>query len=458
VTEDPPTRSSSASRARAPRARRLRSRFFWTSLFWIAPWGLVAWGLGGFEALLPLAGAALTLLLVWKTSLERDIEKVGVPVLPGEAGDREKSAPLNGNASEWNALPEELGRSLVRLVQAHARMETILAAIHDGVVALDGRGRITLLNHRAREALGIPPGEWIGETLEAICTVPELVAFAHKTIATGNADERQIVHDGRTWHVYASPVESLTRLVIVVRDITEVRRLETLRRDFVANVSHELKTPLSSIQAYVDTLLDGALEDEDARHTFTERIARNVHRLSVLISDLLTISRVESGKAVTQRYMLDLRAVVDECAHAWESRAHEKEIEIEISQSTEDLRVLAEAEALRQVFNNLVGNAITYTESGGAVRVRTELANGEVLFRVEDTGIGIPKNDLPRVFERFYRVDKARSRNSGGTGLGLAIVKHYVETLHGRIQVDSELGRGSVFTVTFPLARDRKRR
>jgi two-component system phosphate regulon sensor histidine kinase PhoR len=241
-------------------------------------------------------------------------------------------------------------------------------------------------------------------------------------------------------------------LVIVLHDITELRRLERVRRDFVANVSHELKTPLAAIRGFVETLLSGAQEEADVRERFLQRIDDNVSRLSHLVTDLLSLARIEGQAQSIQRVPVELGEVVAAVAERARGTADRKGLTLEVRGCDERLSVLGDAEGLTQIANNLLENAINYTPAPGTVTVRVSQKGGRGVLEVEDTGVGIPRDDLRRIFERFYRVDRARSRELGGTGLGLSIVRNLVQAMHGQVHVESEVGRGSVFRVEIPLA------
>src|SRR6185312_6936568 len=235
-------------------------------------------------------------------------------------------------------------------------------------------------------------------------------------------------------------------------DVTELRRLERMRQEFVANVSHELKTPLASIKAYTETLLDWALHDENVNVRFLNRIEEQADRLNQLILDLLSLARLESGHEVFQHGPLAVSAVVETCIETHRGRAEGKELDLrlDLGEVGETTLIVADEEAVHQILDNLIDNAIKYTPERGWVRVTCKLTGDAVEIDVADSGIGIPREDLPRVFERFYRVDKARSREMGGTGLGLSIVKHLIQSIGGQIAVDSRPGRGSRFTIVFP--------
>jgi two-component system phosphate regulon sensor histidine kinase PhoR len=241
--------------------------------------------------------------------------------------------------------------------------------------------------------------------------------------------------------------------VLVLHDTTELRRLERLRQDFVANVSHELKTPLSVIKACVETLLDGAAEDASARGLFLQRIAEQSDRLYLLILDLLSLARVESGVEMFDFKAVPVSEVVHACLERHQTRAEARKQTLTAGTTApEGLAVWADEEALDQILDNLVDNALKYTPEGGHARVSWGVADGQVCIEVADTGIGIPGSDLARIFERFYRVDKARSRELGGTGLGLSIVKHLAQAMHGSVRATSIPGEGSTFFVCLPVA------
>jgi two-component system phosphate regulon sensor histidine kinase PhoR len=243
-----------------------------------------------------------------------------------------------------------------------------------------------------------------------------------------------------------------TSAVLVFHDTTELRRLERLRQDFVANVSHELKTPLSVITACVETLLEGGMEDVEHRGRFLLRIEEQSHRLHSLILDLLSLARIESGDHLLTLQPIAVAGIAQACVERHQARAHGKNqiLLLEPPQQGSEVRVLADEEAFSEILDNLVDNAMKYTPAGGSIRLRWSSDQEMYQVEVQDTGIGIPEQDLPRIFERVYRVDKARSRELGGTGLGLSIVKHLVQAMHGTVRASSELGKGSTFTVCLP--------
>ena len=259
----------------------------------------------------------------------------------------------------------------------------------------------------------------------------------------------------RTLKVHAVPCDPIEpggpELVLVVQDVTELYRYERLRKEFVANVSHELKSPLTAIRGLTETLREGALQDPAHGQQFLGLIEQETARLSRLIDDLLELAQLESGQGPRPTQRVELGALIDEMLPALQAKARPRQITIE-AHLDRSWQVGVDADWLRRILRNLLDNAVAYNREGGTVTVTVQPESGWARVAVADTGLGIPAEDLPRVFERFYRVDKARSRESGGTGLGLAIVKHAVESYGGAVAVESQLGRGSTFTFTIPLA------
>jgi len=270
------------------------------------------------------------------------------------------------------------------------------------------------------------------------------------------ADEVRVTLDATRalqLQIYAAPVESDTGAaegaMLVLHDLTELRRLEEVRKQFVANASHELRTPLTSIKMMTETLLAGAKDTPEARDRFLSVIALETDRLVALVNDLLDLSRIESGGAQLHPEPVSVRDLVEEVREEMQPKAEERGQTLHTA-ALDGLQVLADPAALRQILLNLVDNAVKYTPAGGKVEIAAAAAGDRTLISVRDTGIGIPRADIHRIFERFYRVDKARSRQLGGTGLGLAIVKHLLEAQHATITVESELNRGSTFTLSLP--------
>jgi two-component system phosphate regulon sensor histidine kinase PhoR len=255
---------------------------------------------------------------------------------------------------------------------------------------------------------------------------------------------------GRSFEVHAAPLsgDAQRGAIAMLYDITDLERLERVRKDFVANVSHELRTPLAAVSGYAETLLEGALDDPENSRRFAEIILGKARLLANIVQDLLVLSSLESGKPPVPE-PVSLRASLESALHTVEPLARSRGVHV-VCDGFEDVSVVAHELRLEQVFVNLLDNAVKFNRPEGEVRVEVSSDGAQALVRVRDTGPGIPSRDLPRIFERFYRVDKARSRATGGTGLGLAIVKHALEQMGGSVAVDSRLGQGSVFTVTLP--------
>jgi len=295
----------------------------------------------------------------------------------------------------------------------------------------------------------VPQGTRIGAPVVETVRDPDFlraVRGANQTHSVLTTRATSIV-PGRSFEVTAAPLPA-GGAVAVLRDLTETERVEKTRRDFIANVSHELRTPLTSIQGYAETLLDGTQENNHSRE-FLDIIRKNASRMSRLTEDLLTLARVESGE---QRF--DVQPVLPgellhEAVESFKNLAHAHGVELRVEDSAPE-EVDADREAIHQVFSNLIDNALKYAASGGQLVLGARAAEHGVEFYVQDFGSGIPSEHLPRLFERFYRVDKARSRESGGTGLGLAIAKHVVRAHGGTIKAESELNHGSTFYFTMP--------
>lgn len=351
----------------------------------------------------------------------------------------------------------QLAPRLQELEVQRSQAQTILDNMMESVAALDRDGRILWLNPSAHRLMGVRHGEGVGQRLVEVFRQPEVEELIKDTLTRAQPSAREVQMfspQERTLRMQASPCEGGAQdaaLVWVAQDVTDMRRLEGLRREFVANVSHELKTPLTSIKGLVETLLNGALEDASSSRRFVALIDEEAARLGRLIDDLLELSQIESKAMPLRVEPVAVHGLVEEVAAQLRRQMEEHRITFEnrVPQDTPPVR--ADAGRLRQVFVNLVDNAVKFNSPGGRVVVSAAPSGARLEITVEDTGIGIPEADLPRIFERFYRVDKARSRELGGTGLGLSIIKHLVDLHQGRITVRSRLGEGTVFTVSLPL-------
>jgi two-component system phosphate regulon sensor histidine kinase PhoR len=362
---------------------------------------------------------------------------------------------LQGLTNELSAITTRLRDRLDELTEERDRAGQILDALDDGVLLLDGAGRLLVANPAARSWFGLPDDLRPGLPVQRVLGVPQVSDLAEKA-AEGGApvvgNLTVVFPEPRTLALRAFPLADrgpTGRIVVTMTDITQRRRLEVLRRDFVANASHELKTPVAAVRALAETLLTALPEDPEAGRRFAVRIGREAERLDVLARDLLDLARVERGTLDVEP--VDLVGLAKEMVGGYADRAEERRIRL----STElqpNVAVRGDRAQLGLLLSNLIDNALRYTPAKGTVCVRLDATESRAVLQVADTGEGIPAAELPRIFERFYRVDKARARQTGGTGLGLAIVRHVAEAHGGTVRVDSELSRGSTFTVTLPVA------
>ena len=339
------------------------------------------------------------------------------------------------------ALDEQRERAAALESMVGAR-ESVLAALPNGIVLFGLDGTVAYANPAARSLLGRR-----FDALEEL-TPSSLREAARKASGNGSSAETEFETGGRVVQATAVPTGERGGVVLVARDVTAARRLEQVRRDFVANASHELKTPVASILALAETMQDAAGEDVEATERFAVRVEQEARRLSRLVTDLLDLSRLEGG--LSERGTVELGRVVSEEAERMRPRADGANIRLVVD-TDDGVHVLGSKGDLGLLAHNLLDNAIQYSPEGGEVRVTVRARDGQAEVGVTDTGIGIASRDLDRIFERFYRVDPARSRATGGTGLGLSIVRHVAESHGGTVEVRSVLGAGSTFAVRLPL-------
>lgn len=334
-------------------------------------------------------------------------------------------------------------------------LQMVLASMTEGVVVVDGERRIRLVNQAFLRLLELK-ADPTGKTVLSGLRNGEIDALLRLTLETGAPQTREIsfrsmlAAGDRYFEVNATPVhtpQGSSDVVAVFHDISRLRRLEEVRREFVANVSHELKTPLSIFQGYLETLEDPALPPAQIAE-MVAILKRHSHRLSAILEDLLSLARLEARTEKLEVVEVDLPTFVGQLVQEWQPRCDAKQVALACKVETPVLK--ADPLRLQQVLVNLLQNAIKYTESGGAITIRAFAENGQTAVAVEDTGIGIPPADLPHIFERFYRVEKGRSRETGGTGLGLSIVKHILALHGGTAEAASEHGKGTTITVRFP--------
>ncbi len=455
-----PLDDEAAAGLRVTAATTATDRALWRSLGWLT---------GGLAAI-----AAVAIAAGWLVSRRtaRPVEELCAAAARLAAGDVDAPLPstelaeVTGLSEAFGLLREQLVERGLTIGRQGTQQEAVLGSMIEGVLAIDARQRIVGMNRAAAALLGIDLEGVIRRPLQEVIRNPDLRRFALLAIDCREPVEDDIVLRGgrdRTLRLRGTALRDLSGeggAVIVLNDVTDVQRLESVRRDFVANVSHELKTPVASIKGFVETLLDGALDDPANARRFLEIVGRQSDRLASIIEDLLALSRIEQSEGAgnlpleTTQIADVFSAVIADC----EPRADDRSIRLDVTCS-EGIDAEVNPPLLEQAVINLVDNAIKYSDPGRTVWLNAEslptATAGEVVIRVRDEGSGIDAEHLPRLFERFYRVDKARSRTLGGTGLGLAIVKHIVQAHGGTVTVDSTLGVGSTFTIRLPRAHPR---
>ncbi|MDG2384630.1 MAG: ATP-binding protein [Pirellulaceae bacterium] len=378
------------------------------------------------------------------------------------AGDRHQPISVSNRdeigilAASFNRMSNTLTERIDELRERRDQLAAVLGGMDEGVIALDDQTRILFANDLAGQLFEFEASTAQG--LLFLSTIRDEMlreavekAFAERSSVIVEIELRGHRNGILSVHISPLPGEPCPGVIMVIDDLTELRRLESLRQDFVANVSHELKTPLSSIKAYAETLRNGAIDDRDHNVLFVQRIEDQADRLYQLILDLLSLTRIESGQETYEMHNVVVRPIVEACLERHQAAANAKSIQLIAENSDSSVALRTDDEALLQILDNLVTNAIKYTPADGRVVIRWGQDNQMGLIEVSDTGIGIATENQDRLFERFYRVDKARSRELGGTGLGLSIVKHLVQFFGGNVGVESQPGKGSTFWVRLPL-------
>ncbi len=368
------------------------------------------------------------------------------------------SFEISGLADALNKMAHQLDWRIRSVTEERNEREAILFSMIEGVFAVDAAERFISMNQAAADLIGVDPKKSKRKHIQAVVRNNDLQKFVKKALNSSEVVETDFVMGGvRERHLQARGAvlkdasDNNIGAVIVLNDVTRLRQLENMRRDFVANVSHEIKTPITSIKGFVETLLAGAINNPEDASRFLEIIARQVDRLNAIIDDLLSLSRLEhdSGRFAITLEKNGLKGVLQSSIEACQDRATKHNATIELNCDA-SLQAKINPQLLEQAVINLVDNAIKYSGSEKRVRVSAEPQGNEIVILVRDWGFGIGKEHLPRLFERFYRVDKARSRDLGGTGLGLAIVKHIAQVHQGHVRAESVLGKGSVFSIHLP--------
>lgn len=398
------------------------------------------------------AGVAIVLALLFARTISRPVEELSEVARDIAAGDLSKrptlAAPgeVGDLADAIQRMTEQLASRLVALEEEDVLLSAVIESLNEAVVAVDARRQVVRINDAARRLLAVR-----AQTPFSADLLPrdrELRDALSAAMAGRTVDGVEFSLGGRTVALASRPL-ARGGAVLAAFDLTEVRRLETIRRDFVANVSHELKTPLTVIGGFAETLTDRGIAEAE-RERFAATILTHVRRMQRIVDDLLDLSRIESGGWVPQPTRVDVAAAANDAILPCRDNARDKGVTIEVDVPSGAAAMTADPTAVRQVIGNLVDNAIRYTPRGGRVTVFAEREGDGVWLGVRDTGVGIPVEHLPRIFERFYRVDPARSREAGGTGLGLSIVRHLAEAHGGRVRADSVLGRGTAVAAFFP--------
>ncbi len=390
----------------------------------------------------------------------RDVAQAAQRIGAGTVGERvlPEGGELGTLGRAFNRMSEQLSARFAALEEDRQQLRAILSGMVEGVVALDSEQRILFANSRAAELLDFRNPSPVGRRLWEVVRHRPLLDVVREALKRPEPCREEVRSDGGSGRCLAVHVARLPGIpphaaVVVLHDTTELRKLERLRQDFVANVSHELKTPLTGIKLCAETLLAGAVEDPDHRMRFLEQIASQSERLHALILDLLSLARIESGEQLLDLAAVPLADLVHACVERHTPRAEARRQTLTVAAPDGPTPAAwADEEAIDHILDNLLDNAVKYTPEGGAIRVGWGAEDGQVWLEVADNGIGIPEADLPHIFERFYRVDKARSRRMGGTGLGLAIVKHLAQAMKGSVHAASRVGRGATFRVRLPRA------
>jgi two-component system phosphate regulon sensor histidine kinase PhoR len=418
-------------------------------------------GIAGFIILILTAGLSYFIVKKFSEPLAV-IQRAAERFAQGDLDVRlsiDKPGEIRALAGAMNWMADQLKNRIGTIVRQKNELETILSGMTESVITLDPDLKIKSINRAAENLTGRSKMECRGKSLLEIFRSSELESFARDVLGQKASLEKTVLLytalRARHLQAYGTKLDNgadkASGLLLVLHDITRLKQLEEIRKDFVANVSHELKTPITSIQGFVETLLDGALEDRDRAKQFLTIIENQAKRLNSIIEDLLSLSRLEQADTEIHKEETDLNPVLDSVFEVCASRAESKSIALRRS-CPAGLRALVNPVLLEQAVINLLDNAVKYSPGGSEVLVALKEEERTVLISVADNGPGIPAKDLPRIFERFYRVDKTRSRNLGGTGLGLAIVKHITLAHGGTAWVESEMGKGSTFFIRIPLS------
>jgi len=416
-------------------------------------------------ASLAVAGVTAVLSLLISRRISRPIATIEQVAQRFAAGEMEvrvptpDSAELAALADSLNKMAAQLGERITTITEQRNKLDTILSSMAEGVLAIDSKGRIVSMNPAAAQLLGIDPAQMQNRHMEEVIRNVDLQEYVRQILAGVPPVETDIslpINGGRSFSLHGAGLTDArgrrSGAVVVLNDMTRIHRLEAVRRDFVANVSHELKTPVTSIQGFVEALVDGGVKDPVQIERYLSIIARHASRLNGIIDDLLALSRLEdTGEQRVLSFDIGpVKPVLEEAIHLSGIKADDKRMTIDLI-CNDDLEARINAPLLEQAVANLLDNSIKYSPEGSRIRIEVTKDSAQVSISVTDEGCGVPPEHLHRIFERFYVVDKSRSRKLGGTGLGLAIVKHIAQAHGGRVTVESTFGQGSTFTIHLPV-------
>lgn len=416
-----------------------------------------------FISLIPVVAVALFMAYRLSRPLEslrHHLKKMA----EGDISDRMRTlktevVEIHEIANAMETLRDHLQQRIHTILTQKSEQDALLASMVEGVVAIDYHHYILHLNDSAGRILGVIPDSVIGMSLDSVINEKNILDTVEESFNTNAMIEKDIElsrQEKKYLQLHASPMKMANDVrygvVLVFSDVTRLRELENMRRDFVSNVSHELRTPLTSIQGFAETLLNPAVKDPEEIKKFLQIIQRHAARLSRIIEDILALSRIErdAESAQIELKVTSIRAILLSAVELCQIKAERKKIPLQIT-CAEDLMAAIDPYLMEQAVVNLIDNAIRYSDESHPIKISGRREGNEVVIGVTDKGVGIPEKQLPRIFERFYRVDKARSRELGGTGLGLSIVKHISLAHKGRVEAQSKVGEGSTFTIFLPL-------
>jgi two-component system phosphate regulon sensor histidine kinase PhoR len=423
-------------------------------LAWLRDTIAVGAGLGVLVAMLMglVAARRITAPLAQMTEVAEALRRGQYERRVATVGDDE----IGSLGATLNRLADELTERIAILDGQRAQLGAMVSELQEGVFAVDAGERLIFSNPAARRLLELPeePGD---EPVWAIIDVPDLEQLCAAARESRTAQRVVRIENGGAEALLdarATSFESAGRqsVVLVLHDVTNLRRLERMRTEFVANISHELKTPLTSIRGYVETLIGGAIHDDANNLRFLGKIEQQVERLTAMVSDVLSLARIEDTERRAAAHPVDWRSVIESVVERYHDAGKLAGHDCATEMPDQSVAIEGDVESMTQILDNLLDNAVKYTPKGGKITIRALRRDGQAVLEVEDTGIGISAADRERIFERFFRTDRARSRDTGGTGLGLAIVKHLAQRLGGEVGVASELGKGSRFSVSAPAA------